>query len=341
MKILVTDYAWKDLEIEHEILRKVKATLIVAKTGVEDELMGLASQADGILTNWKSVTQNVIANAAKCKAIARYGIGLDNIDIQYATKMGIVVTNVPDYCLEEVSDHAIALLLSLARKIAFYDRAIKSGKYDLRAGTPLFRIRGKTLGIVGFGKIGKLVYRKAKAFGLNVIVFNRQSGHNSNLQIKAVRVSFIELLQHSDYISIHLPLTPETRHIFNIEAFRRMKPTAFIINSSRGDVVDPSALLEALECGLIAGAGLDVLSEEPPEPGDPLVSHPKVVVTPHAAFNSEESVEELRRTAATQMADVLSGKVPNFVVNTKVFEQPNLRVTLSAKPFSSHGGQSR
>src|SRR5712692_9591988 len=170
MKVLFTDYAWKSLRTEQEILDRVGVSLVVAETGSEDEFVQLAVDVDGILTCWKRVSERVIRNAPRCQAIARYGIGLDNIDVEYATKMGIVVTNVPRYCVEEVSDHAMALLLSLARKVALYDRAIKSGSYDLQAGTPLYRIGGKTLGIVGFGNIGKAVYRKARAFGLKGIV---------------------------------------------------------------------------------------------------------------------------------------------------------------------------
>jgi D-3-phosphoglycerate dehydrogenase len=330
MKVLVTDYAWKSLRLEQEILERVGASLVVAKTGSEDEFVQLAADVDGILTCWKRVSEKVIRNAPRCQAIARYGIGLDNIDVEYATKMGIVVTNVPAYCVEEVSDHAMALLLSLARKVAFYDRAIKSGSYDLQAGTPLHRLKGQTLGIVGFGKIGRAVYRKARGFGLKVIVYDSivvQLPEEGDVD----QVSFKDLLKRSDYISIHAPLTSETRHLFNLEAFRQMKPTAFVINAARGELIDTNGLLRALDEGLIAGAGLDVLPKEPPDLADPLVRHPKAIITPHAAFNSEESLEELQRTAASQMADVLSGKLPQFVVNPEVLRQSNLRAVLKAR----------
>ena len=180
MKVLVTDYAWRDLEIEREILGKVGAKLVAAAEGSEQELQGLAEDADGILTNWKPVTQKVIQSAGKCKAIGRYGIGLDNIDVRFATSVGIVVTNVPVYCLDEVTEHAMALLLSLARKVTFFDRAIKHGKYDLAAETPMFRVSGKTLGIIGFGSIGKLMAQKAQAFGMHVVVHSRNGKANSS-----------------------------------------------------------------------------------------------------------------------------------------------------------------
>ena len=328
MKILVTDYAWNDLEIERAILQKIGATLIAAKEGSERELRELAEGVDGILTNWKPVTERVIENAAKCKAIGRYGVGLDNIDVLSATTAGIVVTNVPTYCLEEVAEHAMALLLSLARKVTFFDRAIKSGRYDLAAGTPLFRVAGKTLGIIGFGRIGRRMAEKARAFGLQVLVFSRSANANADLGAGIERASFSDVLASSDFISIHLPLTSETRHLFGYETFGQMKRTAFIINTARGDVLDPASLLRALDDGLIAGAGLDVFAPEPPRPDDPLILHRRVVATPHAAFNSVESSQFLRTTAAEQMVELLSGTVPQFVVNPQVFSQSNLRIAL-------------
>src|SRR5260370_26640106 len=328
MKVLITDYAWNSVEPERKILEGIRATLVVAETGSEDELVRLASDVEGILTCWKAVTAKVIQSAHRCLAIGRYGIGLDNIDVECATRMGIVVTNVPRYCVEEVSDHAMALLLSLARKVALYDRAIKSGSYDLQAGTPLYRIRGKTLGIVGFGNIGKAVYRKARAFGLKVIVCRSGAELQSNGEYDVDQVSFPELVEQSDYISIHVPLTSKTRHLFNLETFRRMKPTAFLINTARGEIVDTNGLLQALNDGLIAGAALDVLPKEPPDPADPLVRHPRTIITPHVAFNSEESVQELQTTAASQMAEILSGNLPRFFSNPEVLNQPNLRTAL-------------
>jgi D-3-phosphoglycerate dehydrogenase len=328
MKILVTDFAWKDLEIERQILSPLDAILVAAKTGEEEELAGLAVDVEGIFTNWKRVSKKVIESAPRCKAIIRYGVGLDNIDVPFATESGIVVANVPDYCLEEVSDHALALLLALARKITIFDRATKNGIYDLRLGTPFYRLRGKTLGLVGMGKIGTVVARKALGLGLKVVAFSR-SGKSTQIGTETVEaVSFAELLRRCDYISIHVPLTPETRHLFNKEAFRQMKPTAFLVNTARGDVIDSSALLSALTENLIAGAALDVLPQEPPDADDPLLRLPKTIITPHAAFNSEESLEELRTTAATEMRDILQGKKPEFFANRDVLKNPGLRVSL-------------
>jgi len=335
-KVLVTDYAWKSLDREQRILEKVGATLVSAKTGDEDEISMLASDVDGILTCWKRVSERVIRNAPRCLTIGRYGIGLDNIDVSFATKSGIVVTNVPSYCVEEVAEHAMGLLLSLARKVTFYDRAIKSGVYNLQSQTPLYRISGKTLGILGFGKIAKALFQKATGFGLKVLVCDPRLSKSEFADHEVEVVPIQELRRRSDFISIHVPLTPDTRHLFNLEAFHQMKSTAFIVNTSRGEVIDASALLRALDEGLIAGAGLDVLAKEPPDPNDPLILHPRTIVTPHAAFNSEESLEELQETAARQMADVLSGRLPPFVVNPEVLTKPGLRAALDGvKPLGA------
>jgi D-3-phosphoglycerate dehydrogenase / 2-oxoglutarate reductase len=312
MKALVTDYAWSDLEIERRILAPLGVELVVAEKGTEYELARLAVDVDGIFTNWKHVTRKVIENGPKCQVIIRYGVGLDNIDVSYATEIGILVANVPDYCIEEVSDHALALLLALG----------------LKAGTPLYRLRGKTLGIVGFGQIGRMLAQKARGFGFHILASNRRNLSPSKDEEGVETVSFDELLRRSDFISIHVPLVAETRHIFNVSAFRKMKKMAYIINTARGDVIDSDALLEALDEGWIAGAALDVLPKEPPAPHDRLLAHPKTIVTPHAAFNSEESLEDLRRTASSEMLDVFSGRVPKFLVNRAVLDHQNLRASL-------------
>ncbi|MBZ5565852.1 MAG: C-terminal binding protein [Acidobacteriia bacterium] len=325
MKVLITDYAWESLQPEREILASAGATLVVAERGDEDELASLAKDVDGILTCWKPVTARVIRRAERCRAIGRYGIGVDNIDVECATELGIVVTNVSAYCVEEVAEHAMALLLSLARKVTAYDHAMKAGRYDLRALMPFYRLRGKTLGIVGFGKIGRALYRKAQGFEFKVLICDPNLDPTSLRDYQADCVRFTELLERSDFVSIHVPLTPETRGLFNAEAFRRMKPGSYLINTCRGAVIDEAALLEALNAGRIAGAGLDVLASEPPSLQDPLGLHPRAIVTPHAAFYSAESVLELQTTAARQMAEVLSGRRPSNIVNPEVLRRSNLR----------------
>jgi D-3-phosphoglycerate dehydrogenase / 2-oxoglutarate reductase len=322
-KVLITDYAWKSLDIERNILGAVGAELAVAESGEEQELRQLAPAADAILTCWKPVTRAVIERASRCVMIGRYGVGLDNIDVGAATEHGIVVTNVPDYCIEEVSDHALALLLACARKIARYDGAIKGGKYDMRAMMPMFRIAGKTLGIAGAGRIGFALARKAAGLGLRVIVYDiRPLPIGSGLEQVG---TFEELLSRSDFLSVHVPLNEKTHHLFNRDTLRKMKRTAYLINTCRGGVVESAALIEALDEGLIAGAGLDVFEKEPPPQDDPLIRHPKVVATPHAAFYSEESLEQLQATAAKQVAEMLSGRRPDNMVNPDVFKRGRAR----------------
>ncbi|MBM3775035.1 MAG: C-terminal binding protein, partial [Acidobacteria bacterium] len=237
-KILVTDYAWADLEEERRILAEAGAELVVAARGDEAELCALAPPVEGILTCWKQVSARVLDSAPGCLSVHRYGIGLDNIDVARATALGMVVTNVPAYCLEEVSDHAMGLMLALSRKIAFYDRQAKSGVYDLAAGAPLYRLSGKTLGLFGAGKIGRTLARKAAAFGMKIIAHDVVPVASPGIE----PVSFDDLLARSDFISIHAPLTPDTRRLFWTEIFRKMKPGAFLINTARGEIVDTGAL---------------------------------------------------------------------------------------------------
>ena len=324
-KILITDYAWASIEPERQVLAEIGAELIAAETGDEPELQTFAPMVDGILTCWNPVREPVITAAKKCQVIARYGIGLDNIDVAAATERGIVVTNVPAYCMDEVSDHAMGLLLACARKIPRFDRAVRNGTWDQNIGPEMHRIRGKTLGIVGFGRIGQAIIPKAKAFGLTVNVCSPRTAPKRIQQHGAQKVSFQELLTTSDFITIHAPLTQETQHMFSDAEFRAMKPTAFLINTARGGIVDTAALTTALRNGDIAGAGLDVLETEPPNQNEELLTLDNAVVTPHAAFVSADAILELEVTAARCVAQVLTGQLPESVVNPSVLEQPNLR----------------
>lgn len=324
-KVLITDYAWPSIEPERQVLAEIGAELIAAETGEEAELLTLAPTMDGILTCWKPVREPVIAVATKCQVIGRCGIGLDNIDVEVATEHGIVVTNVPAYCVDEVSDHAMGLLLACARKISRFDRTIKEGTWDPNIGPEMYRIRGKTLGVIGFGRIGRSIVPKAKAFGLTINVCSPRTAPELIEQHGGQKVSFTELLATSDFITIHAPLTSETEGMFSSTEFRAMKSTAILINTARGGIVDTAALTAALQNAEIAGAGLDVLKTEPPEENEELLTFNNVVVTPHAAFISEESILDLEVTAATCVAQVLTGKLPESVVNPSVLEQPNLR----------------
>ena len=324
-KVLMTDYAWPSVEPERKVLAEIGAELIVAQTGTEEEFIALAPQVDGILTCWLKVTTAVIEAAQQCRVIGRFGIGLDNIDLETASALGILVTNVPAYCIDEVSDHAMALLLACARKIPLFNQQAKNGTWDRNAGPPMRRIREQKLGVIGFGKIGKAIVPKAKSFGLNILVYSPRITEQIAQAHGVVLVDLPELLSKSDFITIHAPLTAETQGLLGEEAFRRMKPTSYIINTARGGIIETAALCSALEKGEIAGVGLDVLPEEPPKSGEPLLKLENVILTPHAAFTSEESIYDLEVTAAKEVARVLTGQMPQSVVNPEVLSRSMLR----------------
>ncbi len=319
-KVLLTDYAWADLAIEKSILSAAGAELVVADKTDAASLARVAANCQAIMTNWAKVPESVIAVAPHCKIIARLGIGLDNIDVAAATKRGIMVTNVPDYCLVEVAEHALALLLAQARKVAFYHWESKSGSYQLQAGPPMHRLEGRTLGIIGLGNIGRRLAAKAAAIGLKVLTTGRAPRAAIDLPPGVVWCELNELLKTSDYISLQLPLTPQTKHLINAQRLALMKPAAYLINTSRGGLIDHAALAAALQNGKLAGAALDVQETEPPDLSHPPYNDPRVIVTPHAAFVSVESLESLRTRTAQQVATALQGGVPENVVNKEVLK---------------------
>ncbi|MEE3192913.1 MAG: C-terminal binding protein [Candidatus Poribacteria bacterium] len=324
-KILITDYAWATLEPEREVLSAIGAELIVAETGTEIEFLKYAPDVDGILTNWAKVTTDVVKAAEKCQVIGRYGIGLDNIDVVTATSLGMVVFNVPTYCLEEVSDHAMALVLAMARKVPRLNNEVKNRSWDRNIGPQMYRIRGQKLGIIGFGKIGQLIVPKAKGFGMEVLAYSPSLTDTVAKVYGVKNVDFEELLTESDFITIHCPLVPETSNLINADALSKMKSTAYLINTARGGVVDHNALFHALQENWIAGAGLDVLPDEPPAADFALLDLDNVIITPHAAFWSDESINDLQISAARGVLEVLTGKIPDAIVNPEVLQSTNQR----------------
>jgi D-3-phosphoglycerate dehydrogenase / 2-oxoglutarate reductase len=322
MKVLVTDYAWPSLDLERALLAEVGAEIVEARTGEEDELIALAPPCDAILTCWKRVTPAVLDAAPRCRVVGRYGVGLDNIAVDHATELGIIVTNVPDFCIDEVSEHALALILALTRRVVSFARQTRGGDWDNQAAGSIHRLRGQTLGLVGCGRIGGATGAKARALGMEVLGFTRSGRVPDGIEPVAELDS---LLERSDAVSLHLPLTPETEGLIGEAQLRRMKPSAFLVNTSRGAVVDQAALARALGEGWIGGAGLDVLASEPPDPADPLLALDAAIVTPHASFYSEESTVDLQRRAAACVATVLRGEVPETVVNKEVLDRPGLR----------------
>ncbi|MBI4013064.1 MAG: C-terminal binding protein [Candidatus Rokubacteria bacterium] len=331
-EVLVTDYAWPSLATEARVLAEVGAGLIVAETGEEAELVRLAPAADAILTTWKRVGPAVLDAAPRCRIVSRYGVGVDNIAVDHATSLGIVVTNVPDYCAEEVSDHAMALLLACARRVVTFATATRRGVWDVRAGRPIPRLRGQTLGLVGFGRNARALAPKAAGFGLRILAYDPWVPADAVAPFGTLAADLETLLRESDYVSLHVPLTPETRSLIDARTLRLMKPTAYLVNTARGPIVDEAALHRALTEGWIAGAGLDVLATEPAAAGHPLLALENVIVTPHAAFYSEASIEELTRKAAERVVAVLRGELPPCIMNPAVLQRPGCRVDAARAP---------
>tara|TARA_B100000676_G_scaffold118725_4_gene118271 strand:- start:2367 stop:3320 length:954 start_codon:yes stop_codon:yes gene_type:complete len=302
-KILLSDVAWPDTQIEQQLCDEAGVELIVATDSSEDTLAQLAVDCDAILTCWAKITETVIRAAGdRCKVVSRMGIGLDNIDVDYCTRNNIPVTNVPDYCLQEVAEHTLACVLSLGRHINTYNLASKAGNYDRNVNPPLRRLKGQTIGIIGLGNIGTRVSELANALGFNVLGF-RQDMTKKVADVQLVPLE--QLLTESDFVTLHLPLTDTNHHLIDGAALAMMKNSASLINTARGPLVDHAALAIALEQGEIAGAALDVQDPEPPDLSTPPYNDPRVIVTPHAAFVSVESLIELRRSSMQNTLDVL------------------------------------
>lgn len=309
-----TDFPWADPEIERGLLAEVGCTLDLSPDNQERTLIDRVGDAVAILTCWAPVTARVIDAAPNCLHISRTGIGLDNIDVEHATAKGIVVTNVPDYCIQEVAEHALAMVFALGRKIAAGHLETKRGVYDLVALQPIERISGKTLGVIGLGRTGTLLAQKAQAIGMQIIGNNRSQSTPEGVRWRPLEA----LLAESDYVSLNCPLSEETTHLMNAATLARMKPSAFLINTSRGGLIDHPALAAALDAGQLAGAALDVQETEPPDLSLAPYNDPRVIVTPHTAFVSSDAVTELRTRVGRQVATFLRGERPEQVVNPEV-----------------------
>jgi len=314
-KIIITDCDHPSVEIERTILNEINPEFMLAHCTTEDEVIETARDADGIINQYAPITRRVIESLKRCKVIARYGVGVDNIDVEAATEYGIIVANVPDYCVDEVSTHTMALILACARGITLLDRKIRDKKWDFTLAKPLFRTQSKTLGLFGLGRIARMVAQKALGFGFKVIAFDPYvSEANSKIEM----VTLKRLLPDSDFLSIHVPLTDETRHSFSENELRTMKKTAYLVNTSRGPIVDEKALYVALKEKWIAGAALDVMEKEPPDWEDPLLKLDNIIITPHISFYSEESYVELKTKVAESVRSVLQGELPRAMVNPQV-----------------------
>ena len=312
--VAVSDSVFPNLDPARAVLAQIGGELRLAADSTPDAILQVAGDADALLVTYAKITAPMIGQLTRCRVISRFGIGVDNVDLAAATAAGIVVTKVPDYCIDEVSDHTLALMLALARKIPSSSAQVHGGRWEMRAVVPIHRLRGSTLGLVGFGRIPQLMTPKAQAFGIRVVAYDPHVPADVFAAADVTSVDFSQLVETSDFISIHAPLMPETRGLFDAAVLRRMKPTGFLINTARGPIVDEQALAAALEAGHLAGAALDVMPQEPPT-GSPLIGRSDVIITPHTAFYSEESLVELQTKAAQEVVRVLRGEPARNPVN--------------------------
>jgi len=316
-KVVLTDYVWDSLDVERKTLTDL-ATLVPLQTKQPDEFLHEAQDCDALLNTYAGpITAEVMGRMPRCKIIARYGIGVDTIDLVAATTAGIIVTNNPTYCIEEVAEHTMALLLACARKVALYDRLVRQGRWEVPPGKPIFRLAGRTLGLVGFGNIARAVAVRAAAFGMRVLYYDpfvtagAAAAPGDPCELAA-------LLRDSDFVSVHPPLNSETRGMIGDAALAQMKPSAFLINCARGPIVNTAALVRALDAGRIAGCALDTTDPEPLPDPHPLRGRDNVIITPHAAWYSEHAMVGLQAGAPLEVRRVLTGEWPINVVNKAV-----------------------
>ena len=326
-RVLVTDFVWPSTAPEREVLASIGAEILEAPDASEDTLASLARDVDAIMTCFAQVTPRVVHAAKKCVVISRYGVGVDNIAVEVATEQGIIVTYLPDYCVDEVSDHVMAFLLTWNRQIGFYDGIAKSGQWNgVGSPVPLVRLRGQNLGILGVGRIGRSVAMKAQAFGLQVLVHDPYLPPEDPVPDNVQIVGFSALLTQSDYVTVHTPLNPDTTGLIGAAELSQMKSNSYLINCARGPIVDETALYAALQDNTIAGAGIDVMESAAPPHDHPMFKLDNLLVTPHVAFLSQQSVLELEVRTAQATADVLQGRMPEFLVNPPVLNHSRIKL---------------
>ena len=312
--IAVTDSVFPSLDPAVAALKRIEPEIRMAISPSASDILDVAREADGVFVTYAKLPGELLRQFKRCKVIGRFGLGVDNIDVKTAAELGIVVTYVPDYCLQEVSDHAMALLLALARKIPFSNTLVQAGRWEMPAVVPMRRLEGRTLGLVGFGNIPRRLAPKAMAFGLKVVAYDPYAPADAARAAGVRLVEFEQLLAISDYVSLHAPLTPQTRGLFNADAFSKMKNGAYLINTARGPLIDEHALIAALDSGYLEGAALDVVATEPLSKDSRLLGRANVILTPHTAFYSVEALEELQTKCASDVARVLSGEKPVYPI---------------------------
>ncbi|MCL5073689.1 MAG: C-terminal binding protein, partial [Actinobacteria bacterium] len=306
-KIFISYFEYPDVEIEKKLFKDAGFEVFDFRHDKEVDISGMAEEMDALLVQYVQVNRKVIDRLKNCKIIVRYGIGYDNIDANYAADKGIVVCNVPDYSIDEVADHTISLILALSRGLNKLDRSIREGKFGFENAKPLYRIKGKTLGIIGFGRISRLIVKKVRGFDFNVIVYDPYVDDKTMNILGAEKTGLEEIFARSDFIAVNCPLTDNTKHLVNEQRLKKMKKTAYLINTARGSIVDEKALINALKESLIAGAGLDVFEQEPLSNDNPLLKMENVILTPHCGWYTEDSIIDLKIKAAQEIIRVLNG----------------------------------
>ena len=322
MKVGISDYVWPNIDIEKNFFDSKNIELVVSKN--KSDLKKQIVDADGLLFCFESIDEDILRSSKNLKVAQRYGIGVDNINIEVATELGIVVSNIPDYCIDEVSDHAMSMILSLNRLLARDSDLVKKGLWnEIKKDKRVYRLSEATLGLLGFGRIGRRISKKAKNFGLKVIAYDP---YLNEKEIDDVEIhSLNKVLKDSNIISLHLPLTEQTNHIIDTEQFDLMNKDTILINVSRGGLINEEALIENLNNGKIRGAGLDVI-ESSTDKTNGLFSFDNVIITPHTAFFSQESSEELQLRSSMQLYDVLTGSKPKFLINPDVLNHPSVEL---------------
>lgn len=320
LKVVITDYDYGDVDVERPVIEGAGFELVAAQCKSEEELIEVARDADAVICQYARVGEKTINAFTNCRLIARYGIGVDIVDVEAATRRNILVTNIPDYCVDEVADHAMAMLLACIRKLQMYNEASRAGIWRWQAAQPIYRMRGRTMGLLAFGKIARTIAERAKPFGVQLIAYDPYVAEQDFVSYSVTPVSFDELIEQVDYLMIQVPLTPETKGMIGEKELKKMKPASVLINTSRGPLVDNDALYRALKEGWISAAGIDDTVEEPAKkkdwkPDNPLFQLDNIIITPHSAYYSEESIHEARLRASEEVVRVLSGNPPLSPVN--------------------------
>jgi len=312
MKIVITDSGFPNIDPETVVIADAGFQLSSAQCKTAEDVIAAAADADGLIVQWAPVTAKVIGNLTRCKVVVRYGIGVDNVDLAAAKQKGIPVCNVPDYCIDEVADHTVALALAQARQLTQIDARIRAGIWKIHPDRPMPSFSDMTFATVGYGRIARAVLDRARTFGFTVAAYDPYATLSSD---RVVPLSLDELFRQADILSLHVPLTPKTKHLVNADRLTKMKPTAIVVNTARGGLIDTVALAQSLQAGTIAAAGLDVFESEPLETDHPLRKCPNALLTSHVAWYSERSVPRLQRMAAQEAVRALRGEPLKNQVN--------------------------